>query len=61
MNQIFILSGGQPAVKFNLPDVISTRVGQSGNCLFLTLHVWSPLTLIQGDISGDLKGQSYDT
>ena len=40
MNQIFRLSGGgggQPAVKFNLSDVISTRVGQSGNCLFLTL------------------------
>ena len=28
MNQIFRLSGGQPAVKFNLSDVISIRVGQ---------------------------------
>ena len=39
MNQIFRLSGGQPAVKFNLSDVISTCVGQSGNCLFLTLDM----------------------
>ena len=28
MNQIFRLSSRQPALKFNLSDVISTRVGQ---------------------------------
>ena len=39
MNQILRLSGGQPAMKFNLSDVISTCVGQLGNCLFLTL-IW---------------------
>ena len=34
----FRLPRGQPPETFNLPPANSTRGGQVGNCLFLTLH-----------------------
>ena len=49
----FMLPDGHPTMKLGLPDVLSTRDGQSGNCLFLTL-LWQAQHRLHMHLNGEI-------